>query len=193
MQLAYAPGSLAVSGYCNLFNGGTLSIYSGSDPGPEAAPTGTLLCSWTFSSPAFTGVVTQNSGGFDFYTASFSSTSSTPVASGTAGYARATMATPVARANTTAYARGALVTASSLLWVCTAAGTTSGTSTLTANGYGVLDGTAAFDVVGPSSASTTLADFTVGTSGTDVVLGSTSINTGTTVTISSFKIQAAIA
>jgi hypothetical protein len=188
MNLATAPGALAVSGYCNLFNGATLYLYSGSIPAtPETAASGTQLYSFTFASPAFSTLVTT--GGYDSLTAAFTG-AGTYLAAGTAGYARAVIATPSARANTTAYTRGALVTASSNLYVCIAPGTTSGTSTLTTTNYGIVDGTASFDYVGASTV-TVLADFTVGTSGTDIVLGTTSIISGVTVTITSFLLRVA--
>lgn len=189
MNLATAPGSLAITGVTNLFNGATLTIYSGTQPiSPETALSGnTSLYTFSFGSPAFSGLATA--GGFDTLTGTL--TGGTYVATGTASFARVTLATPSARANTTAYTRGNLVTASSLLWVCTAPGTTSGTSTLTAAGYGVIDGTAAFDYVGASTVSV-LCDLTVGTSGTDIVLGTTAIASGITVSVTSFAFQVAV-
>lgn len=188
MNLAIAPGSLAISGFTNLFNGATLTIYSGSIPAtPETAASGTSLYTFTFAATAFSTLTTT--GGYDSLSATFTG-SGTYVAAGTAGYARATMATPSARANTTAYTRGNLVTASSNLYVCIAPGTTSSSSTLTTTNYGIVDGTAAFDYVGASTV-TALADYTVGTSGTDIVLGTTTIISGVTVSITSFLIRVA--
>jgi hypothetical protein len=190
MNLASAPGSLAITSYTNLFGGATLTLLSGTQPvSAETALSGnTSLYTFVFNTPPFSTLATA--GGFDTLTASIAA--GTFVAGGTASFARVTFGTPVARANTTAYVRGSLVTASSLLWVCIAPGTTSGTSTLTASGYGIVDGTAAFDYVGASSV-TVLCDLTVGTSGTDIVLGTTAIATGVTVSISSFKMQVAVA
>lgn len=192
MNLSNAAGTTAIVNHCLLYGGGTLDLRSGSIPAtPETTISGTSLALWTFSTPAFTGVPTT-SGGFDFLNASFSASGVSPLATGTAGYARALfLAAPPARANTTAYTRGALITASSNLWVCIASGTTSGTSTLTGTTYGTVDGTAVFDYVGASTI-TAIADFTVGTSGADVNFGTLSITTGTTVTISSFHIQVAV-
>jgi hypothetical protein len=191
MNLATAPGTLSIVQHCLLYGGATLNLYTGSIPAtPETAASGTVLATWTFATPGFTGVPTT-SGGYDYLTASFVSSSASPSNSGTAGYARATFATPTARANTTAYTRGALVTASSNLWVCTASGTTSASSTLTGTTYGTIDGTATFDYVGASTI-TAIADFTVGTSGTDIILGTTTITTGTNVTISSFRLQISV-
>jgi len=188
MNLATGPGSLAISGYTNLFNGATLTLYSGTIPAtPETAASGTSLYTFTFATPAFSTLATT--GGYDSLTAAFSG-SGTYVAGGTVGYARATIATPAARANTTAYTRGNLVTASSNLYVCIAPGTTSGTSTLTTTGYGIVDGTAAFDYVGASTL-TTLADYTTGLTGTDIVLANMTVSSGVTVSITSFLVRVA--
>ena len=71
-----------------LFNGGTLVFYSGSAPAtPETTATGTVLCTFTFSSTAFG--TPSLSGGYESGAGSFTSTSANPVASGTVGYARA--------------------------------------------------------------------------------------------------------
>ncbi len=113
MNLAQAPGSLAISGYCNLFNSATLSFYSGTIPAsPETAATGTILYTLTFVSPGFSTLTTG--GGYDALYGPFTG-SGTFVTGGTAGYARAVLATPSARANATAYTRGNLVTTSSQL------------------------------------------------------------------------------
>ena len=193
MNLASAPGTLAIVNYCNLFTSAVMTIYSGTQPATsETALSGnTALALYTFSVAAFSGVPTV-SGGFDYLAASFVSANASPAATGTATFARVVFATPAARANTTAYTRGALITASSNLWVCTASGTTSGTSTLTGTTYGTLDGTAVFDYVGLASTTTNLCDLTVGTTATDIILGTTSITVGTTVTISSFHLQVAV-
>lgn len=188
MNLATAPGALAIAGYCNLFNGATLSLYSGSIPAtPETAASGTLLYTFTFASPAFSTLSTT--GGYDSLSATFTG-AGTYQAAGTAGYARATIATPSAWASTHAYTRGTLVTASSNLYVMTAATGTSGSTGPSGTGYGFVDGGAIWDYVGASTV-TALADYTVGTSGTDIVLGTTTIISGVSVTITSFLIRVA--
>lgn len=187
MNLAVSPGSLAISGYTNLFNNAILSLWSGTIPAtPETTATGTQLFTFTFAATPFSTLTIVPP--FDTLSATFTGPG-TFLNAGTAGYGRAVMAAPAARVNTTAYTRGNLVTASSNLYVCIAPGTTSGTSTLTTATYGIVDGTAAFDYVGVAAVSSVLADFTVGTSGTDIVLGTTTITSGVTVTITSFKIQ----
>lgn len=50
-------------------------------------------------------------------------------------------------------------------------------------------GTAGYARAFKTDGTTVLADFTVGTSGTDIVLGSTSINTGVPVNLSSFTLS----
>lgn len=66
----------------SLFNGGTLEIYTGSQPAdPNSAPSGSLLATITIPSPAFgaaSGGVVENEPGW----------SDTATGTGAAGYAR---------------------------------------------------------------------------------------------------------
>lgn len=71
-----------VEAFGALFDGGTLEIYTGAQPGdPNSAASGTLLCTITIPNPAFGaasgGVIAKAGSWFD-----------TAGATGTAGYAR---------------------------------------------------------------------------------------------------------
>lgn len=191
MNLSQYSGSLALVNYCNLFGGATLTLYSGTMPAsPETALSGnTALVSFTFGAPAFTGVP-STSGGFDKLSASFVSTSASPSNSGTASFARATFANAIWTASH-AYSRGDIVSNNSNYYVCTVAGTSAGTGGPTTQTYGIADGTAGWDFIAgtASTGSTVLADFTVGTASTDIVIGNTAIQVGTSVTITSFLLQ----
>lgn len=125
MKISQAAGGAALNAFNALMNGGTLVIYSGTEPtNPDTALSGnTALVTATFSATAFA-------------TASYSSPNMTAAASFTAG----------------SYAPSA-----------------SGTATFAR----------AFE-----SGGSAVADFTVGTSGTDLIIGNTSIVTGTNVSFS---------
>jgi hypothetical protein len=127
-QLAATAGLDAIKA---LLNGGTLTMYSGTEPvSPETALSGdTVLATWTFSATAFSSDTT--SGGYTTATASFVSATVTPSANGTASFARLT----------------------------------------------------------ESNGTTVCEDLTVGTSSADIIIGSTTLNTGVQVTLSlSFKV-----
>lgn len=191
MNLSQYAGALALVGYTNLYGGATLTVYSGTQPAsPETALSGnTALVAFTFSSPAFTGVP-STAGGFDKLTASFSSNSANPTNTGTATFARATF-TGNAWQSTHAYTRGTIVSNSSNYYVCTVAGTSASSGGPTTQAYGIVDGTAAWDFIGATASTgvTVLGDYTVGTSGTDIVIGNTNVQVGTSVTITSFALQ----
>ena len=88
MNTSIVAATAALAAANVLCNGGTLSIYSGAMPAtPETAASGTKLATWTFSAAAF-GTITGPSGGNIEATASFVSTTVTPAANGTGGYAR---------------------------------------------------------------------------------------------------------
>lgn len=78
-----AASEAAVNAVTALLNGGTLKIYTGSQPSLDGALTGTLLATLTFSPTAFGSAVA--SGGTVTATAN-TITSATAVATGTAGY-----------------------------------------------------------------------------------------------------------
>lgn len=192
MNPATAPAGLALVAFANQFANSVLTVYSGTQPAtPETALSGnTALAAWTFTATPFTGTFPPAFGsGVDSVTANFSSASASPLATGTASFARATAAS-TAWVATTAYTRGKLVTNSSKLYVCTVSGTSAGSGGPTTSAYSIADNSCYWDYVGPSTV-TVLADFTCGTSGTDIILGTTSIVTGTSITISSFNLQIA--
>jgi hypothetical protein len=89
MNLATAAASAALSAVNTLLNGGSLIIYSGTMPAtPETALSGnTALATFTFSASAFGS--NSFSGGNEQATASFTASSVTPSANGTATFARA--------------------------------------------------------------------------------------------------------
>ena len=72
-----------------LFNGGTLTFYSGTIPAtPETALSGnTALCTFTFSATAFGAP--SLSGGYESGAGSFTSSSASPSAGGVVSFARA--------------------------------------------------------------------------------------------------------
>ncbi len=192
MNLATVSATNALAGVTNLLGGGTLSLYASSSgmlpTSPETALTGvTLLATFTFLSPAF-GPSTF-SGGNEQQTALFQSNSVQPVANGTVVFARATMAT-TPWAQTSAYTVGKIVTNGSGLYYCTKAGTSS-----TGAGNGPTGTTASITDSGCQwqylglATSTTVADFSVGVSGTDILIGNVTINVSIQITISSFLLQ----
>lgn len=192
MYLAAAPGAIAISSFSPMFNGGTLTIYAGNVPFTAESAldgTNTVLCTYTFSSTAFGAVSTG--GGFDTQTASFVSSTASPANTGTATFARATFTSTTWTA-THAYVVGNIVSKSSNYYVCILAGT-SGSSGPTGTGLAQADGSTAWSYIGPTSGGTVLAQMTVGTGGSsDILLSNTSIQVGTTVTITSLALQLAV-
>lgn len=89
MNLATAAASAAMTAVNTLLNGGSLIIYSGTQPAtPETALSGnTALATFTFSATAFGA--NSFTGGNEQATASFVASSVTPSANGTATFARA--------------------------------------------------------------------------------------------------------
>ena len=190
MFLAAAPAALALSSFTPMFNNSVLTLYSGTPP--ATAETGlsgnTVLATYTFAATAFSTVST--SGGFDSQNGSFVSSTASPSNSGTVTFARATLVSTVWAA-TTAYTVGAIVSKSSNYYACILSGT-SASSGPTGTTLAQIDGTTAWSYIGPTSGGTCLAQMTVGTSGTDIILTNTSIQTGTTVTITSLAFQLAV-
>lgn len=89
MNNARNTASVGLSAMNALFNGGTLTIYSGTMPAtPQTALSGnTALATFTFNASAFG--TPSYSGGNMVATASLAANSVNPLASGTAGFARA--------------------------------------------------------------------------------------------------------
>ncbi len=191
MNLATISATNALAGVTNLLAGGTLTLYAssgGMPASPETALTGvTVLATFTFLSPAFGS--SSFSGSNEQQTAVFQSNSVQPVSNGTVVFARATMAT-TAWAQSSVYTVGKIVTNGSGLYYCTKAGTSS-----TGAGNGPTGTTASITDTGCQwqylglATSTTVADFSVGVSGTDILIGNVSISTSINITISSFLLQ----
>lgn len=88
MKIAAATGSAALNAVKALPDAGTLIIYSGTQPtNPDTAISGnTALATFTFSATSFGS--NSSSGGFQQATASFSASTVTAAATGTATFAR---------------------------------------------------------------------------------------------------------
>jgi hypothetical protein len=88
MKIAAASGSTMLDAFKALPDGGTLIIYSGTQPtNPDTALSGnTALATFTFNSPSFG--TNSSSGGYQVTTASFVAGTVTAGATGTASFAR---------------------------------------------------------------------------------------------------------
>jgi hypothetical protein len=187
MNTAKITGAIGLELLNRLFAGATLTMYSGTQPAtPETALSGnTALVTFTYSTPAF-GAPTFGSS-LMTATATFVAASVSPSNSGTVTFARATLNSIGAWAGTTTYAYGNIVTNSSNYYLCVGHGTSAGSGGPTTTAEGISDNTVTWNYIGATSGQgSTVADYTCGTSGTDIILGSTSINTGVPVDITSF-------
>lgn len=187
MFLASAPTALALNSFTPMFNNATLTIYSGTPPATaETALSGnTQLVQYTFAASAFSTVTT--SGGFDTQTAAFVSSTATPTNTGVATFGRVNFVS-AAWAATTAYTRGAIVSAGSNYYVCILSGT-SASSGPTGTGLAQSDGTTAWSYIGPTSGGNCLCQLSVNTTNADILLANTNIQTGVTATITSLSFQ----
>lgn len=88
MKIAAASGAAMLDTFKALANGGTLVIYSGTEPtNPDTALSGnTALATFTFNSPAFGS--DGSSGGYESATASFVASTVTASGNGNATFAR---------------------------------------------------------------------------------------------------------
>jgi hypothetical protein len=184
MHVNPAAGSLAVTAYANLFSGAVLTLYSGAIPASSstAITTQTPLVSYTFRAPGFVGTP-----GSDILAASLVTALGSPVGNGVATWARAVLsAAPWVTA--TSYARGALVTSGSNLYVCIVPGVSETAPTAVA--YAIADWAIYWDYVGPAG-TLVLADYTVGAggSGSDIILNAVGISIGVNVILAGFSIQ----
>jgi hypothetical protein len=188
LNLATVSAINALTAVTELLSGGNLKLYTGTQPAqPETALSGnTLLATFTFSTPGFG--TSSLTGGNEQQTASFVASSVTPVANGTVTFARAQMLN-AAWVISTAYVVGNIVTANSNLYYCTKAGSSAVSGTGPAGTTSsITDNTAQWQYLGASTA-ITVADFTVGTSGTDIIIGNNVLATSINVTITSFILQ----
>jgi hypothetical protein len=177
-----------------LFNGATLTFYSGGVPAsPETGvTTDTALCVFTFAATAFAAPAFSSN--TESATATFTTSSVTPTASGTVTFARAGMVTHPWTASATYAQLYTVVVNSANYYILTKAGTAaaSGGPSGTAFLAPVADNSAQWTFYSPTTGvSNVLADFIVGTatSGNDIVIGSTAITTSVNVSITSFVLQ----
>lgn len=157
MNLSQASAAAALNAVTSLCNGGTLKMYSGAIPtSPETAlGAQTLLATWTFSGTAF-GSSSFVSGN-EQEAASFAQSSVTPVANGTACFARVlksdgttVVGDLIVSAPWVASASviiGQYVSNSGNLYVCTTAGTTAASGGPTGTGSAITDGTAVWKYI----------------------------------------------
>lgn len=185
MNVSQSAAGVALTAVNAMLNTSPLVFYSGTQPTtPETALSGnTALVTFTFAAAAFGAASFSASN--EQETASFVATSVAPAASGTATFARASVWTWTA---STAVAVGSYATNSSNLYVCITAGTTAASGGPTTTAASITDNTVTWKYVSAANNGTghVVADYTIGTSATDIVIGSTSINTGVNVTLSSF-------
>lgn len=172
---SYAGSALFWSNH--LFDNGTIGMYSGTQPtSPETALSGnTLLAQWTYTATAFSAP--SLSSGNEQTTANYSAASVAPAATGTVSFARGA---PPAWAASTVYTVGQGVVLGGNIYQCSTAGTSAASGGPTGTGTAITDGTAVWRYLSSGPA---LIDYTVGTSGTDIVIGNTSIQTGTNVSL----------
>lgn len=168
-----------------LFNGGALVFYNNPQPStPETAlaVTNTALATFVFAAAAFgaPSFSTPN----DAATASFVASSVTPGANGTVTFARATLKS-VAWAGSATYATlFTIVSNSANYYILTKTGTAAASGGPSGTTNAVTDSGCNWAYYSATSGqNNTLADFSVGTGGTDIVIGSTSITTTVQVTI----------
>jgi len=175
--------SAALASGAALLNGGGFTFYSGTMPAsPETALSGnTSLCAFTFSSTAF-GTPTY-SGGYEVTAASFTESSETPSANGTANFARLTesggtvvldITVQAAWQASTAVIVGQYVTNGGNSYMCTTAGTTASSGGLSGTGAGITDGTAVWNY---------------SAAGADYTLGNALLQTGVPLTMTSFALK----
>lgn len=88
MKISQAAGAAMIAALGALSNGGTLKVYSGTQPtNPDTAPSGnTLLATFTFNATAFGSPSLVSAK--EQISAAFAATTVTAAASGTAAFAR---------------------------------------------------------------------------------------------------------
>lgn len=186
MNLAQIAGAVGLELINRLFNGATLTLYSGTQPAtPETAlSANTALVSFVFSNPPFGGPTYGSSK--MTATATFVAASVNPTNSGTTTFGRVTLAAS-AWVSTHAYVYGAIVSNSGNFYLCAGNGTSASSGGPTATTEGILDNTVTWNYIGSTTGQgNVLGDYTCGTSGTDIVLGTTTITVGTNCDITTF-------
>ena len=183
MNTSQVFASTALAAGAALLNGGGFTFYSGAMPAsPETGLSGnTPLCAFTFSSTAFG--TPSYSGGYEVTSASFTASSETPSANGTANFARLTESGGTAVLDITCQAPwqastavivGQYVTNGGNSYVCTTAGTTAGSGGPSGTGTGITDGSAVWSY---------------SAAGADYTLGNALLQTGVPLTMSSFTLK----
>ncbi|MDA8049423.1 MAG: hypothetical protein M0002_05375 [Rhodospirillales bacterium] len=181
MNVAQKSASTALSALDTLYNSGTLTLYQGAIPAtPETAiGTQTALAQFTFANPAFSSPVYTSLQVVG--TASFVSANVTPTASGTACFARAVASTygteladytvGAAWQPATAVMAGQFVINNGNAYYCQTAGTTAASGGPSGTGTNIVDGTAVWTFYNAGS--------------TDIVISTTSLNTGVPISVTS--------
>lgn len=185
MNLSSASATAALNAITEVLISGNLKLYSGTIPAsPETAFTGSLLATFVFTTTPFSAPALASP--IESTSATFVSSTVTPSASGTVGYARATI-TAAAWVASTAYSTvNTMVTATSNLYQLLKTGTSTTGAGPATTSNSIADGTCQWSYYGPATA-LTVADYTVGTTGSfDIVVGSTVLSTSVPVTLSSF-------
>ena len=183
MNTSQLFASTALAAGAALLNGGGFTFYSGAMPtSPETALSGnTSLCAFTFSATAFG--TPSYSGGYEVAAGSFTASSETPSANGTANFARLTESGGTAVLDitisapwqaSTAVIVGQYVTNGGNSYICTTAGTTASSGGPTGTGTGIDDGSAVWSY---------------SAAGADYTLGNALLQTGVPLTMSSFSLK----
>lgn len=174
MNLSQHAASTGLAAINALYNGATLTLYSGPIPtSPEAAiGTGnTALATFTFANPSFS---TPAYSTYQMETqASFAATSVTPAAAGTACFARAVASSyatvladytvGMAWAASTPVVVGQYVANNGNTYVCVTAGTTASAGGPSGTGANIADGGAQWSWINAGSPDVVLSEVTLST------------------------------
>jgi len=181
MNVAQSSANAALSALDALYSSGTLILYEGAIPVTPETPIGTqiALAKFTFADPAFAAPIFTSLQ--EVAAASFVSPSVAPSANGTACFARAVASTyGTVLADYTvgaAWQPGAAVMAGQYAvsngntYVCQTAGTTAASGGPSGTGTNIADGTAVWTFNNAGS--------------TDIVISTTTLNTGVPLNVTS--------
>jgi hypothetical protein len=181
MNVAQTAASTALSAFDALYSAGTLTLYQGAIPASPETLIGSqiALAKFTFASPAFSAPSYTSLQ--EVASASFASTSVTPSANGTACFARAVAGTSgtvladytvgAAWQPGTAVMVGQYAINNGNTYVCQTAGTTAASGGPSGTGTNIADGTAYWSFNNAGS--------------TDIVVSTTTLNTGVSLSVTS--------
>lgn len=181
MNVAQSSASTALSALDALYNSGTLTLYQGAIPVTPETPIGTqsALARFTFADPAFAAPIFTSLQ--EVATASFVSATVTPSANGTACFARAVASTygtiladytvGAAWQAGTAVMAGQYVVSNGNTYACQTGGTTAASGGPSGTGTNIADGTAVWNFNNAGS--------------TDIVVSTTTLNTGIPLNVTS--------